>query len=43
MIALVEEWMRDKKVEDGAGEWSSPAFVVAKKGGKWRGVVDFGH
>jgi len=28
-------------VEDGQGEWSSPAFVVAKTGGKWRGVVDF--
>ena len=41
MIALVEEWMRDGKVEDGQGPWSSPAFVVAKKGGKWRGVVDF--
>ena len=25
----------------GRGEWSSPAFVVAKPGGKWRGVVDF--
>ena len=28
-------------MEEGQGEWSSPAFVVAKKGGKWRGVVDF--
>ena len=41
MIKLVEEWENEGKVEDGASEWSSPAFVVAKKGGKWRGVVDF--
>ena len=41
MVSLVDEWVRDNKVEDGRGEWSSPAFVVAKKGGKWRGVVDF--
>ncbi len=33
---------RDGKEEDGMGEWSSPAFVVAKEGSsKWRGVVDF--
>jgi len=37
---LVRQWMREGRVEDGRGEWSSPAFVVAKKGGKWRGVVD---
>ena len=41
MVALVDEWVRDNKVENGRGPWSSPAFVVAKKGGKWRGVVDF--
>ena len=41
LIELVQDWMRDGKVENGRGEWSSPAFVVAKKGGKWRGVVDF--
>ena len=28
-------------MEEGAGPWSSPAFCVAKKGGKVRGVVDF--
>ena len=41
MINLVKEWMRDEKVEDGYGEWVSPAFVVSKKGGRWRGVVDY--
>jgi len=41
MINLVREWMRDQKVEDGYGEWVSPAFVVSKKGGRWRGVVDY--
>ena len=41
-IELVQGWMRDGKVENGCGEWSSPAFVVAKKEpGKLRGVVDF--
>ena len=38
---MVEEWERDGKVEPGQSAWSSPTFVVAKKGGKWRGVVDF--
>ena len=32
---------RDGKLKEGQGEWSSPAFVPAKTGGKWRGVVDF--
>ena len=41
MIALVDDWVASGKVERGYSEWSSPAFVVAKKGGKWRGVVDF--
>ena len=38
---LVDEWIADKKVEDGRSAWSTPTFVVAKKGGKWRGVADF--
>ena len=41
MVSLVDEWLRDEEVENGRGPWSSPALVVAKKGGKWRGVVDF--
>ena len=42
MIELVRSWLGDGKVEEGRSEWSSPAFVVAKKGtSKWRGVVDF--
>ena len=41
MLALVDDWEKNGKVEPGYSEWSSPAFVVAKKGGKWRGVVDF--
>ena len=43
MVNLVDQWVREKKVEDGVGEWSSPAFVVAKKGGKWRGWLIFGR
>ena len=42
LIELVKSWVKDGKVEEGRSEWSSPAFVVAKKGtSKWRGVVDF--
>jgi hypothetical protein len=41
LCEMVEEWERDGKVEEGQSAWSSPTFVVAKKGGKWRGVVDF--
>ncbi len=41
MVELVREWEAQGKVEEGQGEWSSPAFVVPKKNGKWRGVVDF--
>ena len=41
LIELVHGGMLEGKVENGCGEWSSPAFVVARKGGKWRGVVDF--
>ena len=37
----MEEWVLDKKVEEGQSAWSSPTFLVSKKGGKWRGVVDF--
>ena len=38
LIELVQGWMRDGKVENGCGEWSSPEFVVAKEamnGGAW--------
>jgi hypothetical protein len=42
LLKLVQEWEKAGKVEDGVSDWSSPAFVVAKKGtSKWRGVVDF--
>ena len=41
MVELVREWEAQGKVEEGQGEWSSPAVVVPKKNGKWRGVVDF--
>jgi hypothetical protein len=41
MVKMVDGWVLNKTVENGRGPWSSPAFVVAKKGGKWRGVVDF--
>ena len=41
MVELVQEWEAQGKVESGQCEWSSPAFVVPKKNGKWRGVVDF--
>ena len=36
MVEVVREWEAQGKVE-----WSSPAFLVPKKNGKWRGVVDF--
>ena len=42
LIELIKESERRGKMEDGIGEWSSPAFVVAKKGSsKWRLVVDY--
>ena len=41
MNEAIEEFIRDEKLELGMGAWSSPMFVVAKKGGKWRVVVDF--
>ena len=41
MVELVQDWESQGKVESGQGEWSIPAFVVPKKNGKWRGVVDF--
>ena len=40
-ITLTKEWLRDHKIEPGVGPWSSPGFVVAKKAGKWRGVIDY--
>ena len=41
LVDVIEEKMRRGQMEDGQGAWSSPAFVVAKKVGKWRIVVDF--
>ena len=41
LIDMVDEWVRDEKVEDGRSDWCSPTFVVAKEEGKWRGVVEF--
>ena len=42
LIDLIKESEKRDKMEDGVSEWSSPAFVVAKKGSsKWRLVVDF--
>ena len=40
-ITLTKEWLKDQKIEPGVGPWSSPGFVVAKKAGKWRGVIDY--
>ena len=40
MVKVADGWLKRGLVE-GAGPWSSPAFCVAKKGGKVRGVVDF--
>ena len=34
-------WIERHLVEEGASPWSSPAFCVAKRDGKVRGVVDF--
>jgi hypothetical protein len=41
MEGLVNEWLRDKKIEPAFGEWSSPGFPVQKKNGTWRGVIDY--
>ena len=41
MVEMVDEWIRDGKVEEGQSPWSSPTFVVSKKRGKLQGVVDF--
>ena len=41
MCELVDGWIHDEKVEEGYGPWSQPVFAIAKRAGKWRGVVDF--
>ena len=41
MKEISDFWIEKKLAEDGPSPWSSPAFPVAKKGGKWRGVIDF--
>jgi hypothetical protein len=41
MIGLVRQWIEDKKIEPSLSEWSSPAFCILKKAGKWRGVIDY--
>jgi hypothetical protein len=41
MEGLVDEWLRDKKIEPAFGPWSSPGFPVQKKNGTWRGVIDY--
>jgi hypothetical protein len=38
---IIEDKLRKNQMEDGVGDWSSPAFVVSRKVGKWRCVVDF--
>ena len=40
-IKLTQDWLLDRKIEPGTGPWSCPGFCVAKKGGKWRGVIDY--
>ena len=41
MKRIADFWKEKELAEDGMSPWSSPAFPVAKKGGKWRGVIDF--
>ena len=41
MCRVTDMWIDRHLVEEGTGPWSSPAFTVAKRGGKVRGVVDF--
>ena len=40
-LKLTKDWQSDHKIEPGTGPWSCPGFVVPKKGGKWRGVIDY--
>ena len=35
------QWEREGRVEEGRGEWSSPAFVVARRRGKVEGAGGF--
>ena len=41
MEKIAESWIQRELAKEGVSPWSSPAFPVAKKGGRWRGVVDF--
>ena len=41
MKSISDFWIEKELVEEAMSPWSSPAFPVAKKGGKWRGVIDF--
>jgi hypothetical protein len=40
-LNLTKDWLKDQKIEPGVGPWSCPRFCVAKKEGKWRGVIDY--
>jgi hypothetical protein len=41
MTKISDFWIEKELAEEGMTPWSSPAFPVAKKGGRWRGVIDF--
>ena len=41
MTKIADFWIEKELVKEGVSPWSSPAFPVAKKGNRWRGVVDF--
>ena len=41
MKTIADFWIEKELVEECMGPWRSPAFPVAKKGGKWRGFIDF--
>ena len=40
-MKIANFWVEKELAEEGMRPWSSPAFPVANKGGKWRGVIDF--
>jgi hypothetical protein len=43
-IELIEQLIKDGKIEPGQGPWCSPSFPVPKKkNGKWRLVCDYGR
>ena len=41
MTKIADFWIEKELAKEDVSPWSSPAFPVAKKGNRWRGLVDF--